>query len=195
MIYVSSFVCLFQDIAINSNFFLFPLILFRLRLMAPSSRSVYININHDHGLTKCAKTLFASDIFWVFFLFAYGIATSKLISLPPFIWMMGLNSGGRTSNRHKTIHSNSIFARIKYLANSTCLTKKSFLLSTFLWSSRSFPQAMAVKYASSVILHYVSMNYSLALFMQINKSKTPRTMLLLTLLPREATRRTSTIIK
>lgn len=39
------------------------------------------------------------------------------------------------------------------------------------------------------------MNYSLALFMQISKSRTPRTMLLLTSLPREATRRTGILLE
>ena len=52
--------------------------------------------------------------------------------------MMGLNSGGRTGNRHKTIHYGSTFVRIKCLANSMRLTKKSFLLRIFL-SSHSFP--------------------------------------------------------
>ena len=52
--------------------------------------------------------------------------------------MIGLNSGGRTGNRHKTIHSGSIFVRIKCLANSMRLTKKSFLLPTFR-SSHSLP--------------------------------------------------------
>ena len=52
--------------------------------------------------------------------------------------MIGLNSGGRTGNRHKTIHSGSIFVRIKCLANSKRLAKKSFLLPTFR-SSHSFP--------------------------------------------------------
>src|SRR3954465_10949503 len=52
--------------------------------------------------------------------------------------MIGLNSGGRTGNRHKTIHSGSTFVRIKCLANSMRLTKKSFLLRIFL-SSHSFP--------------------------------------------------------
>src|SRR3954465_13287851 len=52
--------------------------------------------------------------------------------------MIGLNSGGRTGNRHKTIHSGSTFVRIKCLANSMRLTKKFFLLRIFL-SSHSFP--------------------------------------------------------
>jgi hypothetical protein len=52
--------------------------------------------------------------------------------------MMGLNSGGRTGNRHKTIRSGSTFVRIKCLANSMRLTKKPFLLRIFL-SSHSFP--------------------------------------------------------
>ena len=52
--------------------------------------------------------------------------------------MIGLNSGGRTGNKHKTIHSGSTFVRITCLANSMRLTKKSFLLLIFL-SSHSFP--------------------------------------------------------
>lgn len=52
--------------------------------------------------------------------------------------MIGLNSGGSTGNRRKTIHSGSTFVRIKCLANSMRLTKKSFLLLIFL-SSHSFP--------------------------------------------------------
>ena len=52
--------------------------------------------------------------------------------------MIGLNSGGRTGNKHKTIHSGSTFVRIKCLANFMRLTKKSFLLLIFL-SSHSFP--------------------------------------------------------
>ncbi len=52
--------------------------------------------------------------------------------------MIGLNSGGRTGNRHKTIHSGSIFVRMKCLANSMRLTKKSLLLPT-LRSSHSLP--------------------------------------------------------
>ena len=43
-------------------------------------------------------------------------------------------SNFRTSNRHKTIHSCSIFVQIKCLAISMRLTKKSFLLPTFLFS-------------------------------------------------------------
>ena len=43
-------------------------------------------------------------------------------------------SNSRTSNRHKTIHSCSIFVQIKCLAISMRLTKKSFLLPTFLFS-------------------------------------------------------------
>ena len=43
-------------------------------------------------------------------------------------------SNTRTSNRHKTIHSNSIFVRIKCSAILMHLTKKSFLLPTFLFS-------------------------------------------------------------
>nr|YP_009381275.1 hypothetical protein AEK19_MT0875 [Utricularia reniformis]ART31107.1 hypothetical protein AEK19_MT0875 [Utricularia reniformis] len=52
--------------------------------------------------------------------------------------MMGLNSGGRTGNRHKTIHSGSIFVRRKCLANSMRRTIKSFLRPIFR-SSHSFP--------------------------------------------------------
>ena len=52
--------------------------------------------------------------------------------------MIGLNSGGRTGNRHKTIRSGSTFVRRKCLANSMRLTKKSFLLPIFL-SSHAFP--------------------------------------------------------
>src|ERR1044072_320710 len=54
---------------------------------------------------------------------------------------MGLNSGGRTGKRHKTIHSGSIFVRIKCLANSMRRTKKFFLLPTFR-SSHSFSLCM-----------------------------------------------------
>ena len=52
--------------------------------------------------------------------------------------MIGLNSGGRTGNRHKTIHSGSIFVLRKCLANSMRLTKKSLLLPIFR-SSHSLP--------------------------------------------------------
>jgi len=61
----------------------------------------------------------------------YQFKISELISLPPSIWIIGLNSEGRTGKRHKTIHSGSIFVRIKCLANSIRRTKKFFLLPTF----------------------------------------------------------------
>ena len=62
--------------------------------------------------------------------------------------MMGRNSGGRTGNRHKTIHYGSIFIRIKCLANSMRLTKKSFLLPIFR-SSHSLP----MRPSSSISFH------------------------------------------
>ena len=52
--------------------------------------------------------------------------------------MQRFSQVGQRTSKHKIIHSGSIFVRIKCLANSTRLTKKSFLLPTFR-SSHSFP--------------------------------------------------------
>jgi hypothetical protein len=53
---------------------------------------------------------------------------SEATTWPIPIAITGLNSGGRTGNRHKTIHSGLTFVRIQCFANCIRLTKKRFLL-------------------------------------------------------------------